>query len=504
MLDRLSRLGAETVAPSAQQAAKQSTESPKEELPDWLSSLPSVEAGVREAPPDQVRQPASEPETPPAKEAAKPSAASTPAFIADEGALPSGDVNAVFPMEMPDWLSTLGPTEKERPSTAAAEEGDEELAPAELPSWVQAMRPVEAVVPEELTGEDVTQVATKAGPLAGLHGILPTQADIGVPRKPQAHAIKLQVSEGQQANAALLEKMLAAEAEPRPLTSPSLVLSQRILRWVIAILLALIVTLPVLAKTQLAPTTSYYPKEIEATVRTINALNAEGTVLFVFDYEAGLSGELEAVAAPVVDHVMLNGTRLAIMSTTPSGPLLAERFLQNTQAGHNYQRGQNYVNLGYVPGGPSGIQGFVTSPTTVIRLVVAGQSIWDTPPLQGVRNLSDFKALFVLTDDAETARTWIEQVGPAIGNVPLIMVTSAQAEPMIRPYLDSGQITGLVSGLAGGAVYERVNGRFGLVRQYWDAYSLGLFLAEVMIIVGGLWSLMTAWQARHARPADEE
>jgi hypothetical protein len=73
---------------------------------------------------------------------------------------------------------------------------------------------------------------------------------------------------------------------------------------------------------------------------------------------------------------------------------------------------------------------------------------------------------------------------------------SAQAEPMLRPYFDSHQVQGMVTGLAGGAAYENKNGRMGLGRAYWDAYSVAFLVAEIIIVVGGVWALMAVWRTR--------
>jgi hypothetical protein len=83
-------------------------------------------------------------------------------------------------------------------------------------------------------------------------------------------------------------------------------------------------------------------------------------------------------------------------------------------------------------------------------------------------------------------------------------VVSAQAEPMVRPYYESGQVQGMVTGLMGGVSYEKVNARPGLSTRYWDAFSFGIFFAELMIVVGGLWSLISAWLARRPQPAEKE
>ncbi len=84
-----------------------------------------------------------------------------------------------------------------------------------------------------------------------------------------------------------------------------------------------------------------------------------------------------------------------------------------------------------------------------------GQPAWGTGPLQGIQNLSDFAAVIILTDNADTGRNWIEQAGPRLGSTPMVMIISAQAEPMIRPYFDSGQLKGLVSGLSDAKIYEQ-------------------------------------------------
>jgi hypothetical protein len=121
------------------------------------------------------------------------------------------------------------------------------------------------------------------------------------------------------------------------------------------------------------------------------------------------------------------------------------------------------------------------------------------PPLQGITSISDFKAVFVLTDSADTGRNWIEQAGPSLGSTPMLMVISAQAEPMMRPYFDSGQLKGLVTGLAGGKAYEQAVQRPGLGQTYWNPFSTGLSMAEIILLVGGIWSAVLAWRERKRR-----
>ena len=98
---------------------------------------------------------------------------------------------------------------------------------------------------------------------------------------------------------------------------------------------------------------------------------------------------------------------------------------------------------------------------------------------------------------------WIEQTSTIRGTTPIVIISSAQAAPMIQPYFESQQVSGLVGGLYGGAVLEQNNsGGPGTARTYWDAYSIGMLLAMVFILGGGLLSL--AFGLRDRAAAREE
>jgi hypothetical protein len=467
-----------------------------DEIPPWMaaSSAETVEP-VRPAE-DQFRAAAFD-----AEGEGREGAGSAPAFVDDEGApISSGDVDAIFSLEMPAWLSDVGGADQGE-SAAMPEAGQEgDLSPAELPSWVQAMRPVEAVLSESEEGTPDQSVEEK-GPLAGLRGVLPPAPGALPSSKPKAYSLKLQTSEEQRTNAALLEQLLVGETYPRPMTTQTAAFSQRFLRQIIAFVVLLAVIVPIFFNTQNSPIPFSAPLETGAAKNVIDTtLPPDAPVLMVFDYEAALAGELEAAAAPLVDYmVLLKHPRLALVASTPVGAGLSERFMKlgNTQIATHYQAGQTFVNLGFLPGGAAGVLAFAENPAATTPLTVDGQNAWETPVLQGIQKLSQFAAVILLTDDAETACLWIEQTEGKLGQANLLVVSSAQTGPMLQPYVQSGQIDGLVVGLGGSAPIEKVNGeRPGLVRRYWDAYGLGLLAAVTLIALGSLWNLVSTWRLR--------
>lgn len=474
------------------------TPAPPPSEPDWISSLPSVGEDV-----SAVGKPAQAEETKPKPTATAPEAGA-PAFKAD--ALSNRDVDAIFAsMQTPDWLAeaTKGRTPPAQDLPPAAQE-QPLIAPAELPSWVQAMRPVEPELPVAAPPPADARVE-EGGPLDGLQGVLPGIPGAGAATsKPEALSERLEANEQQRTHAELLEKMLATEVTPIPMKVVPLVGSQRGLRWGITAILMVLVGAIVISGTQLFAFPSGVPTESLQAVQATDLIPAGAPVLAVFDYEPATVGEMEASASALMDHLLLlQHPRLALISTSPTGAALAERFMSTTLAERKYVLGTQYVDLGYLAGGLAGVRDFAHDPHAAVPLGQDAAQVWTSPVLQDVASLAGFAGIIVITDSAESGRVWIEQTAGLRGSAPLILVSSAQAGPMLLPYVDSGQVNGLVSGLYGAVGPEATNGgRPGFVRRYWDGYNIGLYLAAFLIALGGFWNLWRGMQDRRAEQAD--
>ena len=136
-----------------------------------------------------------------------------------------------------------------------------------------------------------------------------------------------------------------------------------------------------------------------------------------------------------------------------------------------------------------GLRSLATSPQSLLPYALNGDNVWAGVPLNEISNIQDFNAVLVLTNDSDTARIWIEQVGPFLhkANRPLLFVLSKQAEPLVLPYYAGypSQVQGFVSGLAGGVAYAR---SVGTVQSngVWDAFSISITVSALVIIVGSI------------------
>lgn len=405
------------------------------------------------------------------------------------------------PTDLPDWLNEAVPDEiVEEDVVLPTQEvpGDVDIAPADLPNWLQAMRPVEAVAPvetpEKTSVKTAPGVEESIGPLAGLSDVLPAEPDIVHFGSPSTPVTGFNLTKAQQGYSQLLHALVVSEEDVLKPTRRKVALPQQILRWVIAGFLYAVVIIPIFWESSAVslPDTSDTIIEIQDMAVKIDSLQENDTVLIAFEYQPGLSGEMEAAAAAVVDHLLTQGITPVLISTQPTGPSLAEKFLQNTQSQHLTITDNQYINLGYISGGSAALLNLASNPRAAVPLLLEdGSSVWEQGSLINIHTIRDFAMVLVITDDADTARGWIEQVQPNLidpqNPTPMTMIVSAQAEPLVYPYYLTfpKQVDGLVSGIAGGAYYESFTNRPGPAGEYWDAFSAGLTIAILIIIFGG-------------------
>ena len=455
----------------------------QEETPDWLATL-EESAGLKQG------------ETSPATEVAETGEADlkvvAPFTLDEESADMVGE-------DIPDWLKAVSPQEASTEPGSAAE-GEEGIAPAQLPTWLEAMRPVEAVAPSAPLFDERDRIIESSGPLAGLRGILPAEPDVARGKKPPTYSVKLQVTESQQAHAVLLAEQIKSEGIAQPVPRPPAISSQLIQRVAIFLVLLATILFPMLIGDMGIPIPEV-PPAVDDARNLVNAIPNGGSILLAVDFQPGFSGEMEASASSVIDHLMIKGSYLTLVSTTTSGPAQAEHLIRsiNTLMGHHYQDINQYANLGYIAGGLTGLRSFAETPKLVMPFALnddpAKKGVWVDGRLANVKTLNDFKLAVVITESPDTARAWIEQVGPILGNVPLLLVVSAQAEPMVRPYYEGSpqQVKGLIAGLSDGAAYEGTMPRPSMARRFWDAYSFGIPAAVLIILIGSLISVVAAY-----------
>jgi len=425
----------------------------------------------------------------------------TPPLIFDDQAVPT-EIDSqeleIEAIDLPAWLGELQkPSEDVAPETLRERP---DLAPATLPAWLEAMRPIETFRSSVEIEPEVDQSVESTGPLAGLRGVLMAEPVVAIPHQATVGTGRLDISERQYAQAELLHRMVDDEEREVSLES-----TQRrrlpFLRWIISALLIVAIGFSIGSTgpgETLFALPERVPQDLGPLFALVDGLSTDQPVLLVFDYPPGYTGEFDAVANVILEHLMRREIAIATVSTQVTGPLLAERALARAGIGHDLVNGSDYIHLGYLSGGPTAVQLFSAAPREAILSgfllpdELDGQTAWLSSILRDVQRLSDFGMVAVITAGTDNARIWAEQAHPWMGDTPLVMVLSAGAEPLVRPYYESlePQVDGILTGLPEAVAYEQLNARPADAIARWDGFNAGMLVVEAVLLAGILYGLV--------------
>jgi hypothetical protein len=325
--------------------------------------------------------------------------------------------------------------------------------------------------------------------LPGIEDGLPAvPAALSEPTAP-VHLYRLAVSDTQGKYVALLEKMTHPEPV-QPAGSPVAAASKPryfLLGWGILLVGFLLVSL-LWEKVQVG--IPPLPSEVLAVNRNISKIPAGAPVLVAVDYQPAYLAEMEMASEAVIDQLIAQGTNLVFVSTVPTGFWQAEHLIKKIESSQNLAGRALVVpndnNLGFIPGSALGLANFVQEPQKFIQAQLPGEStgsVAQDEAVQDITSINDFSAIIVLTEDPDSARDWLEQVQPHLTHTPLMMVLSAQAEPMVKPYLEMqpAKIQGMLVGIAGGVEYESLSNQVHSASENWTASVLGNILGGLAL-----------------------
>lgn len=207
-------------------------------------------------------------------------------------------------------------------------------------------------------------------------------------------------------------------------------------------------------------------------------------LLLSIDYAPATSPELEPMSLAILRQAFRRDVRIAVMTLHPAGYGLAERALLQVAEEQNKVYGEDYCFLGFVPGVSAPLLGLGVDIRNVFPEDAYGTPLGDIPMLEGVRNYDDIP-LAVTLAGWSAAEAWVyyahEPFGQAVGaGVTAVMATD------YYPYLNAGQLTGLLGGMRGAAEYEELVGRPDQGARGMDSQSVIHILIIVLIVIGNV------------------
>jgi hypothetical protein len=262
-------------------------------------------------------------------------------------------------------------------------------------------------------------------------------------------------------------------------------------RWVYLVI-AIVVLLPIFFPLGLPvrPT-----KASQDVYDAIEALPHGSKVLLSLEYGPSTKPEIHPMTLAVLRQLFRNKQKVYITCLWPDGQFMAEDALSEITKEFNVQYGIDYVLLGYRPGAEAIIKGIVSDLRKVYSVDARGTLVTEIPMMKGVTRLKDFAFIFSASAGYPGTVEWV-QYGSDPTGVPMSTGVSSIQVNEVMPYVQSGQIKGILAGMPGAAEYEALIGVPGIGTSGMDAQSIAHLVIIAFIIFGNIAFFIERRQAK--------
>jgi hypothetical protein len=218
----------------------------------------------------------------------------------------------------------------------------------------------------------------------------------------------------------------------------------------------------------------------------IEELPPGSKVLVSCDYDPGSMPELYPMNVAVFYHLLSRGHKIITMQLWATGTLLAERAMNEVLVEMPDKKyGEDWVNLGFKEGREVVMVSMGTSIPKTFPADSRGNKLEDLPIMQGVTTFDDVAMLMNVSGGLPGTKEWVLQVQSRY-HVKLGSGCTAVSAPEFYPYVQSGQLVGLLGGMKGAAEYEKLVGRLGTAQRGMDAQSVSHIVVFLFILIGNI------------------
>jgi len=249
--------------------------------------------------------------------------------------------------------------------------------------------------------------------------------------------------------------------------------------------------------------------EVKAFYDAVSNLPSGARIMVACDFDPGSEPELQPMTESGFRYFIQNKLRFVIIGLWPQGPMQANKALAAVNeakdeftvengdtlyfgtdlivVGSDTARyGVDFINLGFQAGNELVIQRMGSSLKAAfasdLRL---GRPIEDFDIMRGLNKLSDFEFIYNLSAGYPGTVEWVQFAVDRF-HVPCGAGNTAVQAPQVYPYLDSGQLSGLMGGMKGAAELEKVVGHKAKATMFMVSQTAAHIFVILFIIIGNI------------------
>lgn len=227
-------------------------------------------------------------------------------------------------------------------------------------------------------------------------------------------------------------------------------------------------------------------KDVVNIYNYIESLPEGSFILLSLDYDPATRPELHPQAIALVKHAFRRNHRIGILTfiagSTGMIDEIAERIPKDIAPGKVY--GKDYVIMPFQPKPVAVLTQLGIDLYAIYDKDRNGAPTRDMEVMKGIRSVKDMSMGICVTGTA-LLDSWVAYVGDKY-HFPMAGGVTAVSQPGYGPYLQTGQLKGLIGGMKGAADYESLIKSLEKGTSGIDALSLAHILVIVLIVTSNI------------------
>lgn len=224
--------------------------------------------------------------------------------------------------------------------------------------------------------------------------------------------------------------------------------------------------------------------EVQIVYDFIDNLPNGSAVIFSFDHDTATLPEMIPLAESLLRHCFSRDMRVFGLALLAEGAAIGDDNIRRIGNEYNKHYGIDYLFWGFRPRVDAAILGMGENIKRVFPADYYGEDIESFPIMENIKNYNDIAAVISIAD-GDNPVYWINY-GQARYGIKFIPAVTAVMATTIYPFLQSGQVVGLVAGLKGAAEYEKLIEKPGSASKGMDAQSIAHLFVIGLIVAGNI------------------
>lgn len=181
-------------------------------------------------------------------------------------------------------------------------------------------------------------------------------------------------------------------------------------------------------------------------------------ILVATTFAASTIAENGTQARALIRHLMLRHKRFALLAVgEPQGATLGPAIAEDLAKQYNYKYGTDWINFGYQLNSLAFYMGFPRDIPGVVQVDATEQKpLASFEIMKGIKSIKDV-AMHVEITASASLLDWLQLVQPKTNpRLPIAYGCTGVMAAEAYPFLDTGQLVGMMPGLKGASDYEKL------------------------------------------------